>query len=309
MSKLNSVENVITALKEQQYITDRALATTIFLSLNLQKPILLEGEAGVGKTEVAKVLAKARGSELIRLQCYEGLDVNTAVYEWNYARQLLKIKLEETREEVSQNEIEDTIYSERYLIKRPLLEAIQADGKVSPVLLIDEVDRSDEEFEAFLLEVLSDFQITIPEIGTMVAKYRPQVVLTSNRTRELHEALKRRCLYFWVEYPSFTKEQRILQEKVPVLEEKLIEKICAFMQVVREIDFLKKPGVAESLDWANALIAMNYKDLDRKVISETLGCIFKYREDHEKLMEEGYEKVLSRMEAVTERVHQATQAV
>jgi len=309
MSKLNSVENVITALKEQQYITDRALATTIFLSLNLQKPILLEGEAGVGKTEVAKVLAAARGSKLIRLQCYEGLDVNTAVYEWNYARQLLKIKLEEAREDVSQDEIEETIYSERYLIKRPLLEAIQADGDISPVLLIDEIDRSDEEFEAFLLEVLSDFQITIPEIGTIMAKHRPQVVLTSNRTRELHEALKRRCLYFWVEYPSFRKEQSILQEKVPNLEDKLIEKICAFMQVVREIDFLKRPGVAESLDWANALIAMNYKDLDRRIISDTLGCIFKYREDHEKLQEEGYEKLLARMEAVIERVQQTSQAM
>jgi len=273
-------------MEKAKYICDRSLATSVYISQVLGKPLLLEGEAGVGKTEVGKVIAEIFQTKLIRLQCYEGLDSAHALYEWNYPKQILEIQLSQTKKEKNDNlNIEKTIFSEKFLLQRPLLEAIQAQSEVPVVLLIDEIDRSDEEFEAFLLEVLSDFQITIPEIGTIKAKKRPYVTITSNRTRELHDALKRRCLYHWIDYPSFEKELRIVLTKVPELENKLAQQICDLMQRIREIDFFKKPGIAETLDWAEALVALNKDYIDKDTLEETLGCIFKYREDIEKFRE------------------------
>jgi MoxR-like ATPase len=280
-----TIEKVQEILRKEQYVCDRALATVVYLSLVMGKPWLLEGEAGVGKTEIAKVLAKVLDAKLIRLQCYEGLDANTALYEWNYPKQMLRIKLEEV-EHGDREAVETEIFTQDYLIKRPLLEAIQSDGANPPVLLIDEIDRADMEFEAFLLEVLSDFQITIPEIGTISAKHRPYVFLTSNRTREIHDALKRRCLYHWIEYPTFEKEYEIITTKFPQAEANMAKQICAFMQRVREMNFYKRPGVAETLDWASALIALNRKGLDDKTVIETMGCVFKYREDLHHLKEQ-----------------------
>jgi MoxR-like ATPase len=272
-------------LRAERYISDRPLATVVYLSLVMGKPLLLEGEAGVGKTEIAKVLAKVLDTKLIRLQCYEGLDANTALYEWNYPKQMLRIKLEEV-EHGDKQAVETEIFSQEYLIKRPLLEAIQTADDNPPVLLIDEIDRADMEFEAFLLEVLSDFQITIPEIGTITAKHRPYVFLTSNRTREIHDALKRRCLYHWIEYPTFEKEYEIITTKFPDVEANMARQICAFMQRVRQMNFYKRPGVAETLDWASALIALNRRGLDDKTVIETMGCVFKYREDLHHLQEQ-----------------------
>ena len=280
-----TIEQVQDILRAERYICDRSLATVVYLSLIMGKPLLLEGEAGVGKTEIAKVLSKVLGAKLIRLQCYEGLDANTALYEWNYPKQMLRIKLEEV-EHGDKETVETEIFTQDYLIKRPLLEAIQTDGAVPPVLLIDEIDRADMEFEAFLLEVLSDFQITIPEIGTIAAKHRPYVFLTSNRTREIHDALKRRCLYHWIEYPSFEKEYEIITTKFPEVEANMAKQICAFMQKVRQMNFYKRPGVAETLDWASALIALNRRELDDKTVVETMGCVFKYREDLHHLREQ-----------------------
>src|SRR5918996_5088493 len=280
-----TIEKIQEALRQQQYICDRPLAMVVYLSTVIGKPLLLEGEAGVGKTEVAKVLAQILGTRLIRLQCYEGLDANTALYEWNYPKQMLRIKLEEV-EQGDKEAVETEIFTEDYLIKRPLLEAIQTDGATPPVLLIDEIDRADMEFEAFLLEVLSDFQITIPEIGTIAAKHRPYVFLTSNRTREIHDALKRRCLYHWIEYPSFEKEYEIITTKFPQVEANMAKQICAFMQRVREMNFYKRPGVAETLDWVSALVALNRRSLDDKSVVETMGCVFKYREDLHHLREQ-----------------------
>ena len=280
-----TIEKVQEILRKEQYVCDRALATVVYLSLVMGKPLLLEGEAGVGKTEIAKVLAKVLDAKLIRLQCYEGLDANTALYEWNYPKQMLRIKLEEV-EHGDRQKVETEIFTQEYLIRRPLLEAIQSDGTNPPVLLIDEIDRADMEFEAFLLEVLSDFQITIPEIGTISAKHRPYVFLTSNRTREIHDALKRRCLYHWIEYPTFEKEYEIITTKFPQAEANMAKQICAFMQRVREMNFYKRPGVAETLDWVSALIALNRKGLDDKTVVETMGCVFKYREDLHHLKEQ-----------------------
>jgi MoxR-like ATPase len=280
-----TIEQVQDILRAERYICDRSLATVVYLSLVMGKPLLLEGEAGVGKTEIAKVLSKVLGAKLIRLQCYEGLDANTALYEWNYPKQMLRIKLEEV-EHGDKETVETEIFTQDYLIKRPLLEAIQTDGAGPPVLLIDEIDRADMEFEAFLLEVLSDFQITIPEIGTIAAKHRPYVFLTSNRTREIHDALKRRCLYHWIEYPSFEKEYEIITAKFPDVETNMAKQICAFMQKVRQMNFYKRPGVAETLDWASALIALNRRELDDKTVVETMGCVFKYREDLHHLREQ-----------------------
>jgi len=257
----------------------------------LGKPVLLEGEAGVGKTEIAKVLAEVMEARLIRLQCYEGLDANTALYEWNYPKQMLRIKLEEVGDGDRKN-LETEIFTEEYLVKRPLLDAIQSDGSTPPVLLIDEIDRADMEFEAFLLEVLSDFQITIPEIGTIRAKQRPFVFLTSNRTREIHDALKRRCLYHWIEYPTFEKEYEIVITKYEQVGELLAKQICAFMQQVRQMNFYKRPGVAETLDWASALMALHHEQLDEKTLEETMGCVFKYKEDLHHLQEEVASKKL-----------------
>jgi MoxR-like ATPase len=286
-----SIEEVQRLMEAQAYIADRALATTLFLAIKLEKPIFLEGEAGVGKTEVAKVLSRILQSRLIRLQCYEGLDANTALYEWNYSKQMLKIKLEEGGGR-SRDELEHIIFGEEFLLKRPLLDAIMSDGAMPPVLLIDEVDRSDEEFEAFLLEVLSDFQITIPEIGTIKAERRPFVILTSNRTREIHDALKRRCLYLWLDYPTFEKEFQIVRTKLPDIQPTLAEQICTFMQKLRQINFYKRPGIAETLDWAQALLHLNQAVLVPETIRETVGCILKYHEDVEKFKRDEMERVL-----------------
>ncbi|MFP5353771.1 MAG: AAA family ATPase, partial [Gemmatimonadota bacterium] len=256
-----------------RYVAERGLATTLFLTLKLGKPLLLEGEAGVGKTEIAKVLAQTLGADLIRLQCYEGLDASTALYDWNYPRQLLHLKLVEHAPGTTA-EKEATLFSDAYLLKRPLLAAITHTGK-PPVLLIDEVDRSDEEFEAFLLEILSDFQVTIPELGTIRAEARPLVVLTSNRTRELSEALRRRCLYLWIDYPSFEKELRIVRTKVPGLGEQLAREITGVLQSLRRMRLAKHPGVAESLDWAAALVALHADHLDEATVRETMGCFLK----------------------------------
>jgi len=284
-SHFDSIEHVVTELADAHYIADRALATVLFLAHRLEKPIFLEGEPGVGKTEVAIVMSRLFKTDLIRLQCYEGLDASTSLYEWNYPKQLLHIRLEEQKKK-DKEEIEQIIYSPAFLIKRPLLEAILRAEEKAPVLLIDEIDRSDEEFEAFLLEVLSDFQITIPEIGTMKAKKKPMVVVTSNRTREVHDALKRRCLYHWIEYPSFEKEYRIIMTKLSGIEGRFAEQIARFMQRIRTSNLLKKPGISETLDWAQALMAMHRQHLDEGVVIETLGCILKYQEDIKTFKEE-----------------------
>ena len=279
-----TIEDVEAALAEQRYFAGREIATTVFLSAKLGKPLFLEGEAGVGKTELSKVLAATLGAELIRLQCYEGLDASQALYEWNYPKQLLHIRLGEAGSG-SKESIDRELFSEEYLIRRPLLEAITSDSDVPPVLLIDEIDRADEEFEAFLLEVLSDFQITIPELGTIKAKHRPTVVITSNRTREIHDALKRRCLYLWIDYPDFEREYEILRTKVPGIDERLAGQVCALMQQLRQEDFYKKPGIAETIDWGAALMALHKDELDAETVEQTLGCIFKYNDDIEAFRE------------------------
>jgi MoxR-like ATPase len=284
-SHFQSIEEVAQELAQADYIADRALATALFLAYRLQKPLFLEGEPGVGKTEVAVVIARLFNTELIRLQCYEGLDSAAALYEWNYPKQLLHIRLEEQHKK-EREEIERAIYGPEFLIKRPLLQAILRADEERSVLLIDEVDRSDEEFEAFLLEILSDFQVTIPEIGTLKAEKRPMVVVTSNRTRDVHDALKRRCLYHWIDYPSFEKEYRIVVARIPHIEKRLAAQVTRFMQKIRAGDFLKKPGISETLDWANALMAMARKSLDEEVVRETMGCILKYQDDIRKFMEE-----------------------
>ena len=270
----NSIQlsDVKKLLLEQGYITDEMVAMSVFLSMQLNKPLLIEGPAGVGKTEIAKVMARVLQTDLIRLQCYEGLDANHALYEWNYQRQLLHLKMVEHNSQ-SVDEKEKTIFSDSFLMKRPLLQAITHDRK--PVLLIDEVDRSDEEFESFLLEVLSDWQITIPEIGTILATYIPQVILTSNRTRELSEALRRRCLYLYIDYPAFEKEWLIVTNKLPGIDKKLAEQICRFMQQLREVKLEKIPGVSETLDWAMALSALHIEHLDKNIIEQTLGVVLK----------------------------------
>ena len=275
-SELSSIDQVADALARERYVADRGLATTIFLALRLGKPLFLEGEAGVGKTEVAKVLAAALDKKLVRLQCYEGLDLASAVYEWDYARQILEIRLQEAAGDVAA--ARGRIYREEFLIKRPLLDAI-AHGGSPPVLLIDEVDRADEEFEAYLLELLSDFQITIPELGTFKAKTPPPVVITSNRTREVHDALKRRCLYHWIDYPSPERELAIITLRLPEVPERLARSVVAVVQALRRDDLFKRPGVAETLDWALALMALQTRELDRDVLDGTLGVLLKYEED------------------------------
>jgi MoxR-like ATPase len=276
----NSVDELQQALHEQLYVAERGLATAVFLALKLQRPLFLEGEAGVGKTEVAKVLAALLQTQLIRLQCYEGLDINQALYEWNYTRQMLHIRLTEARGEKSS---EAELFGPEFLLARPLLQAIQSHGDRAPVLLIDEIDRSDEEFEAFLLELLSDFQITIPEIGVIQAARPPTVILTSNRTREIHDALKRRCLFHWIGYPTFDKEVAIVRAKVPQAPAQLAQQITRFIQGLRQADLYKAPGVAETLDWAAALLALERQALDASVVEETLGVILKYQDDVQKV--------------------------
>jgi MoxR-like ATPase len=276
---LTSIDAVVDAFRERHYICDRSLATSVFLSLELGKPLLLEGEAGVGKTELAKVLASSLGARLIRLQCYEGLDVNTAVYEWNYPRQMLEIRLLEARGEIDRAKAHD-IFGSDFLIKRPLLQALEAsDGAGPPVLLIDEIDRADEEFEAYLLEILSDFQVTVPEIGTIAAERPPRVVLTSNRTREVHDALKRRCLYHWIDFPTVQKEFDIVLARVPDAPELLARSVVTFVHRLREADLTKLPGVAETIDWAAALLSLGARELTPGIVDETLGVVLKYEED------------------------------
>ena len=275
---LADIDAVRTAFAAQGYVADRDLATAVFLSLALGRPLLLEGEAGVGKTEVGRVLAAVLGADLIRLQCYEGLDVNTALYEWDYPRQMLEIRLLEARGEARTAATRD-IFSEEFLIRRPLLRALESRAAQAPVLLIDEVDRADEEFEAFLLELLSDFAVSIPEIGTIRAERPPRVILTSNRTREVHDALKRRCLYHWIDYPTDARELAILQARLPGVPDALAQEIVAFVQRLRAADLTKSPGIAETLDWAAALLALGADHLEADQVEQTLGVLLKYQED------------------------------
>ena len=274
VTDINTVDDIRSSLDDNHYIANRGLATSIYLSLKMEKPIFLEGEPGVGKTEVGKVLSRILNTDLIRLQCYEGLDVHNAIYEWNYSRQILQIRMMEAEGQKDKEKISNEIFGSEFLIKRPLYQAIDHDGDNPPVLLIDELDRADEEFEAFLLEILSDFQISIPEIGTIKAKKPPVVVITSNRTREIHDALKRRCLYHWIEYPSAEQE---FENNV------LGKQVVAFVQAIRQKDFYKLPGIAETIDWANALIKLGTTELSTEITSDTLGALLKYQDDIEKM--------------------------
>jgi MoxR-like ATPase len=291
---IQSVDDLAAILESQKYTADRSLATTLFLTLKMGKPLLLEGEAGVGKTEIAKVLSAALHTPLIRLQCYEGLDANSAIYEWDYPRQMLYLRTLEATSGIDQASVRRDIFSDEFLLKRPLLQAIDASHDRSPVLLIDELDRADQELEAFLLEILSDFQVTVPELGTIRAEHRPIVIITSNRTREIHDALKRRCLYFWVDFPSYEKELRILKAKVSDVPAELAAQICAFTQGLREVDLFKSPGMAETLDWAQALRALGTYELNDRVVEDTLGVILKYQEDVDRISGEVAGRLVNR---------------
>ncbi len=290
---ITSIDDVTALLAEQGYICGRDLATVVFLALRLGRPLFLEGEAGVGKTEIAKAISAALGRRLIRLQCYEGLDSASAVYEWNFAAQMVAIRTAEAVEGTDREALVDELFSERYLIRRPLLEAMSSQPGGAPVLLIDELDRTDEPFEAFLLEALSDFQVTIPELGTIKAPEPPIVILTSNRTREVHDALKRRCLYHWVEYPTFERELEILQARAPEASAALSREVVAFVQRLRTEDLFKKPGVAETIDWAKCLLALDVIDLSPDVIADTLGAILKYQDDIQKIASGEIAKILN----------------
>jgi MoxR-like ATPase len=290
-----SIDDTLTLLNDAGYVADRSLATVLFLALKLGRPLFLEGEAGVGKTEIAKVLSVALGRRLIRLQCYEGLDVASAVYEWNYAGQMMAIRLAEAGGHVDRDRLEGDLFSERYLVKRPLLQALELDESGAPVLLIDELDRTDEAFEAFLLEVLSDFQVTVPEFGTVRAAEPPIVIITSNRTREIHDALKRRCLYHWVDYPDAARELAILRTRVPNAPQKLSREIVAFVQAIRREELFKLPGVAETLDWASALVELDAVALDPSLVSDTLGVLLKYQDDIQKMQGSRAKAMLDRL--------------
>ena len=289
-----SIEAVQEMLRGQGYVADRGLAVPIFLAMKLQRPLFLEGEAGVGKTEIARALSTALDSPLIRLQCYEGLDVNQAVYEWNHPRQLLEIRLLEASGDVDRETATAGLFSERFLIKRPLLQAIDAAHERAPVLLIDELDRADEEFEGFLLEMLADFQITIPELGVFKAAHPPVVIITSNRTREVHDALKRRCLYYWIDYPDFQKEMQIITSRLPEAPRRLAEQVTGFVQELRETELYKIPGISETLDWTSALMALNQRELEPEVIDDTLGLMLKYQDDIEQVRGEPVRALLER---------------
>ena len=291
----HTVDDVSAALAEHGYLADEGLATAVFLALRLRRPLLLEGEAGTGKTELAKVLAEWTGGELIRLQCYEGIDVAQAVYEWDYARQLLHIRAAESRGATV--DAERDLYSESFLVKRPLLRAIAADAPVPPVLLVDEIDRADDEFEAFLLEILSDYAVTVPELGTFRAEVPPVVVLTSNRTRDLHDALKRRCLYHWLDHPTFEREVEIVRMRAPDAVEALAKQVAAAVEAMREMGLFKPPGVAETIDWAQSLAVLGRMQLDAATVEATLGTVLKYREDQERLREHGIAPLLEAVEA------------
>ena len=288
-----TIDEMQAALLSARYVADRALSTVVSLALKMQRPLLLEGEAGVGKTEIAKTLASMLGRKLIRLQCYEGLDVASAVYEWNYAGQMMAIRLAEAEGQTDRARLEHDLFSERYLIKRPLLQALESDPSAgAPVLLIDELDRTDDAFEAFLLEILSDFQVSVPEIGTIRAAQPPIVILTSNRTREIHDALKRRCLYHWVDYPDADRELAIVRARAPQAPEALTKQIVGFVQALRGLDLFKVPGVAEALDWASALVEMDAVALDPRVVHDTLGVLLKYQDDIQKMQGSEIQKIL-----------------
>ena len=292
-----SVEETLALLSRGDYVADRPLATALFLALRLKRPLFLEGEAGVGKTEIAKVLSATLGRRLVRLQCYEGLDISSAVYEWNYQRQMLEIRLAEAGGAQDRDQLARDIFDERFLIRRPLLEALSPHAEGAPILLIDELDRTDEPFEAYLLEVLSDFQVTIPELGTIKAAEPPIVIVTSNRTREIHDALKRRCFYHWVDYPNAERERAILQAKAPGTPAALSAQIVAFVQKLRRLDLFKQPGVAETLDWAQALAELDVLELDPDVVRDTLGTILKYQDDIERIQGAEAASLLSEMRA------------
>ena len=289
-----SIDELQSLLARERYIADRSLATSLFIALKLQRPLLLEGEAGVGKTEVARALAFAMSADLIRLQCYEGLDVSHAVYEWNYARQLLEIRLMEASGEIDRQKATAELFSDAFLIRRPLLQALSAPAGRPPVLLIDELDRADEEFEGYLLELLADYQVTIPELGTIRAHTPPVVVITSNRTRELHDALKRRCLYHWIDYPDFEKELAIVTAKVPQAPAKLAAQVTAFVQELRTAELYKTAGISETLDWVAALVALNRTELDAAAIQHTLGVLLKNQEDLQAVSGERIQALLNR---------------
>ena len=274
-----TIDETLDLLTSADYVADRSLATVLFLALRMKRPLFLEGEAGVGKTEIAKVLAQSLGRRLIRLQCYEGLDVSSAVYEWNYAAQMIEIRMEEAAGKVDRKDMERNVFSERYLIRRPVLDALTGKAGAAPVFLIDELDRTDEAFEAFLLEILSDFQVTVPELGTIKAEEPPIVIITTNRTREIHDALKRRCLYHWVDYPDAARELEIVRRKVPEANERLSAEIVGFIQKLRQLELFKVPGVAETIDWAGALTELDKVALDPETVSDTIGVLLKYQDD------------------------------
>ncbi len=294
MTTPDSIESVQELLRGQGYVADRSLAVPIFLALRLQRPLFLEGEAGVGKTEIARALSLGLDAPLIRLQCYEGLDIGHAVYEWNHPRQLLEIRLLEAGGGVDRDSAAAGLFSERFLIKRPLLQAIDAAHERAPVLLIDELDRADEEFEGFLLELLADFQITVPELGTFKAEHPPVVIITSNRTREVHDALKRRCLYYWIDYPDFQKEMQIISSRLPGAPRRLAEQVTGFVQELRDTELYKIPGISETLDWTSALLALNQRELEPEVIDDTLGLMLKYQDDIEQVRGEPVRAMLER---------------
>ncbi|MDZ5696462.1 MoxR family ATPase [Chelativorans sp. M5D2P16] len=292
-----TIDETLELLAEADYVADRSLATVLFLSLKMKRPLFLEGEAGVGKTEIAKVLASALGRRLIRLQCYEGLDVSSAVYEWNYAAQMIEIRMEEAAGVDDREAMERNVFSERHLIRRPVMEALTGEAGAAPVFLIDELDRTDEAFEAFLLEILSDYQVSVPELGTIRAAEPPIVIITTNRTREIHDALKRRCLYHWVDYPDAERELEIVRRRVPEANQRLSREVVSYIQKLREIDLFKVPGVAESIDWASALTELDKIALDPETVSDTLGVLLKYQDDIARLQEGEGAKILEEVKA------------
>lgn len=292
-----SIDETLALLQAQGYVADRPLATVLFLALRMKRPLLLEGEAGTGKTEIAKVLADALGRRLIRLQCYEGLDVSSAVYEWNYAAQMIEIRMEEAAGKVVRSDMERNVFSEKYLIRRPVLDALTGKAGAAPVFLIDELDRTDEAFEAFLLEILSDFQVTVPELGTIKAEEPPIVIITTNRTREIHDALKRRCLYHWVDYPNAARELEIVRRKVPGANRRLSSEVVAFIQKLRQIELFKAPGVAETIDWAGALTELDKVALDPETVSDTIGVLLKYQDDIARIEQGEGRRILQEVQA------------
>jgi MoxR-like ATPase len=297
LSLPESIEDTLVLLNQGDYIADRSLATTLFLALKMGRPLFLEGEAGVGKTEIAKVLSHSLGRKLVRLQCYEGLDISSAVYEWNYSRQMIEIRLAEAAGNIDRDNLSTDVFSEEFLIERPLLQALRKDDAGPPVLLIDELDRTDEPFEAYLLEILSDYQISIPEVGTIKAAQSPIVIITSNRTREIHDALKRRCLYHWVDYPNAERELEIVAAKLPDINKRLSEQVVAFVQGLREKDLFKLPGIAETLDWADALTQLDQVALDSDAIDNTLGALLKYQDDIARIRGSEAAKLLDQVKA------------